>query len=245
MAKQRHLEKAPITEALIDLRVILPSDFYAQEFSKLSEELSARYPKKEPHKLYSGSFGVQEGKPFIGPTEDKGIQAYYYKSEDERNIVQFRLDGFTFNRLHPYTKWDSVISEARNMWKLYCSVAKPEQIIRFAVRYINRLDLQLPIDFQHYLTAPPKIPDSLPQELSGFLTKMVISEAGITANIIQSLDRSAKPDHCVIILDIDVFEVKASGFDEEKVWPEFEKLRSFKNRIFFESITEKTARLYE
>lgn len=245
MATQRHLEKAPITEAIIDLRVILPSNFDAQEFSKLSEEIAARYPKKEPRKLFTGSFGVQEGKPFIGPTEDKGIQGYFYKSEDERNIVQFRLDGFTSNRLHPYTKWESVISEAKNMWELYCSISKPELITRVAVRYINRLELPLPIDFEHYLTAPPKIPDSLPQELSGFLTRMVISEAGITANIIQSLDRSTKPDHGVIILDIDVFEVKESGFDKEKVWPEFEQLRSFKNRIFFKSITEETARLYE
>lgn len=245
MATQRHLKNAPITEALIDLRVILPSDFDAQEFSKLSEELSPRYPKKEPRKRVTGSFGVQDGKPFTGPTEDKGIYGYYYKSEDERNIVQFRLDGFTFNRLHPYTKWKSVISKAKNVWELYCSVAKPEQITRVAVRYINRLELRLPIDFEHYLTAPPKIPDALPQELSHFLTRMVIHEAGITANIIQSLDRSTKPDHGVIILDIDVSKIEKFGFDKENVWSEFEQLRKFKNRIFFESITEKTARLYE
>lgn len=245
MARKRHLTKAPITEALIDLRVILPSDFDAQEFSKLSDQLSAKYPKKEPRKLVSGSFGVREGKPFTGPTEYKGIDGFYYKSEDERNIVQFRSDGFTFNHLYPYTKWESVITEAKNMWELYCSLAKPEIISRVAVRYINRLELPLPIEFERYLTAPPKIPDSLPQELSGFLTRILISEAGITANIVQSLDSSTKPDHGVIILDIDVFEVKKSGFDKENVWSEFEQLRKFKNRIFFKSITEETARLYK
>jgi len=245
MARQRHLKKAPITEALIDLRVILPSDFDAQEFSKLSDQLSAKYPKKEPRKHIRSSFGMREGKPFTGPIEDKGIDAYYYKSEDERNIVQFRSDGFTFNHLHPYTKWESVISEARNMWELYCSVAKPEQITRIAVRYINRLELPLPIEFERYLTAPPKIPDSLPQELSGFLTRILISEDAITANIVQSLGRSTKTDHGVIILDIDVFEVQASGFAEDNVWSKFEQLRKFKNRIFFKSITEETVRLYK
>jgi len=247
MARQRHLNKAPITEAIIDFRVILPSGFEPQEFSNLSVDLSGRYPKNEPRRIITGAFGMEKGKPFIETPEDKGIQGYIYKSEDEKNVVQFRLDGFTFNRLYPYTEWESVLSEAKNLWQLYSSKSKPELITRIAVRYINRLDLQLPIkDFEEYLTAPPKIPASLPQEVSRFLTRIVIHDADITANIIQSLDKSPKPDHVGIILDIDVFKIKEkSGFDKVNVWTEFEKLRELKNRIFFESITEKTARLYE
>ncbi len=64
-----------------------------------------------------------------------------YVSEDEVKLVQFRLDGFTFNRSKPYTSWEQVFPEAFGLWKEYVSLAAPEFVNRIAVRYINRLDL--------------------------------------------------------------------------------------------------------
>jgi uncharacterized protein (TIGR04255 family) len=51
-----------------------------------------------------------------------------------------------------------------------------------------------------------------------------------------------------LILDIDVFrESKTADWkaSDHSVWSELEKMRAFKNQIFFESITEKTAELFE
>ncbi len=246
MARQRHLNSAPIVEAIIDLRVGLPSAFNPQEFLSLSNILADRYPTNEPRKMFAGAFGLEEGKPFIQPPEDKGIQGYVYKSKDEKNVVQFRIDGFTFSRLYPYTEWEDVLLEAKGLWKLYSSISVPELITRVALRYINRLDIPLPIDdLQEYFTAPPKIPDSLPQEMRHFFIKIVIQESDISANIVQALQGSSKPEHVGIIFDIDVFKRQESGFDEDTIWQTFEQLRDLKNRIFFESITEKTARMYE
>ncbi len=42
---------------------------------------------------------------------DEGIQGYFYKSDDGKNIARFRKDGFTFSRLKPYTDWESVLVE--------------------------------------------------------------------------------------------------------------------------------------
>ncbi len=247
MVRQRHLSNAPITEAIIDFRVKLPADFDTKEFLSLSAHLSDRYPSNEPRRIITGAFGMEKGgKPFIQPPEDKGIQGYFYKSADGKNIAQFRLDGFTFNRLNPYSDWNTVLSEAQNLWELYVSKSEPEVVTRIAVRYINRLELRLPInDFGDYLTAPPKVPDSLPQEVSQFLTKVVIREGDITANIIQALEKSPKPEHIGIILDIDVFKLLELGINRENIWAEFEQLHAMKNLIFFESITERTVRLYE
>lgn len=246
MAKQRYLRNAPIIEAIIDFRVKLPSGFNPEDFLSLSREVSDRYPKNEPRRIFTGAFGIKEDKPFIEKPEMKGIQGYIYKSEDERNIAQFRIDGFTFSRLDPYTEWESVLSEAKSLWEIYSSKSLPELISRIAVRYINRLDLPLPMQgFEKYLTAPPPIPESLPQETSQFLTKIVIHEADITANIIQALTKSPKPEHIGVILDIDVYRADKLGIDESSVWSEFARLREMKNRIFFGSITENVARLYE
>ena len=45
-----------------------------------------------------------------------------------------------------------------------------------------------------------------------------------------------------MVLDIDVFKEKA--FDGQEAWDVLDRLRDFKNQIFFDSITEKTAKLY-
>ncbi len=246
MARHRHLKNAPIVEAIIDLRVKNPSSFRVTDFLSLKEDLKKEYPIVEDRRLVEVG-GKIEGKQIEQTIIDKGITGYFFKTSDSKNVAQFRIDGFTFSRLSPYPEWETVLSEAKRLWGLYSIKCLPELITRIAVRYINRLDLPLPMgDFAEYLTAPPTVPVSLPQGVSQFLTRVVIHDADITANIVQTMISSPKADHVGIVLDIDVFNQKEdTGFEESSIWPEFEKLRDLKNRIFFGSITEKTARLYE
>ncbi len=246
MARQRHLRNAPITEAIIDFRVKLPDGFDTKKFLEATADLNASYPKNEPRSIFTGAFGIDKGKPFIETPKVEGIQGYFFKSEDEKNIAQFRVDGFSFNRLHPYTEWGNILSEANRLWGLYYSIASPEIVKRIAVRYINRLDIKFPIkDFNEYLTAPPSIPPLLPQGISQFLNRMVIHEGDKTINLVQAMEPITETKKIGIILDIDVFKVNEAGFELEDIWSEFAQLRELKNRVFFESITEKTARLYE
>lgn len=251
MAEHRHLSNAPIAEAIIDLRVKLPPGFQVKELSPLKETLHDRYPNAKERRLFAGELGVEAGKPFAKPPEAKGIDGYVFKSADNKSVVQFNKAGFTFSRLRPYTCWEAVLSEAKALWEIYVSKTSPELVTRIATRYINQLNIPFPIsDFAQYLTAPPNIPDTLPQAVSHFLTRVVIhdTEPDITANITQALEKTpASPasDHITIILDIDVFKHKEGGFSESDIWSTFEQLRDLKNRIFFDSITEKTARLYE
>ncbi|MBI4304634.1 MAG: TIGR04255 family protein [Chloroflexi bacterium] len=244
MARQRHLKNAPITEALIDFRVSLPTDFNITSFSNLEKDLSGKYPNKKPLRLITGKIGIEAGK-HINVTEDKGIQGYAYESEDGKNIAQFRADGFTHNRLEPYTSWDEVIGEAKFLWNVYKKVARPRLITRIAVRYLNRLNI--PANLGEYITNPPKLPDGVPETVSSFLTRIVIqdSDRGVAANITEALEKSVEPNCLMVILDIDVYKQHDFGVDDENVWNTFTQMRELKNLIFFNTITEKTAERYE
>ncbi len=247
MAKQRHLTNAPIVEALIDFRAKLPSGYNVTEFLSLKKTLGKSYPQVEESRAFESGL-IVKGKQIEQILKDRGLRGYFFKSPDGKNIVQFREDGFTFSRLNPYTNWETVLAEAKKLWALYLRTASPELVTRLATRYINRMDIPLPInDFKQYLTAPPSIPESLPQGVSHFLTRVTIRdpELDMIAHVLQALEKSAKPDHVSIILDIDVFKQMESGFGESDIWPTFEHLRNLKNRIFFDSITEETARLFE
>ena len=246
MTTQRYLANAPIVEAIVDFRVKLTSGFDVNKFLSLKASLAQDYPTSEEKWAYQGEFRFSKEQS-QGTVKGTKLLGYLFKSADGKNVVQFRVDGFTFSRLHPYTDWDMVLAEAKKTWELYQDLARPEIVHRLATRYINRMDIPLPIDFEQYLTAAPRIPEGLPQEVTRFFSTVGIvdPDSKILATIIQTMERSKKPKHMSIILDIDAYIVMESGFTTDQIWPNFDLLRTTKNRIFFQSITEKTVRLFE
>ncbi len=239
------LKKAPITEALIDIRVKLPSDFDVKNISSIYESIKNQYPETQERKI--SKVKLEPKAEEILKSSRPEIDGYRYFSSDKKQIVQARLDGFTFSRLHPYIKWEELRDEAHRLWQLYKNITYPESITRVAVRYINNLNIPMPIrDFSDYLTAPPTVPEGLPQVVSSFLTRVVIHESSVGANAIitQALEQIVT-DVAPIILDIDVFKLEPKGIEQKDAWEIIEKLRHFKNKVFFSSITDNLKEMYK
>lgn len=245
MAKYTHLENAPITEALIDIRVKMREDLTVEQLESIYNSISGQYPDKKVRHKWEGKFEFKKGElPVSLGTET--IDGYIFTSTDQKQIFQARLDGFTFSRLKPYETWERLRDEAYRLWQKYREVVSPE-ITRVALRYINKMEFPLPIkDFSDYLTAAPIVPEGLPQGVSSFLTRVVIHEPSIDAAAIitQALEQVVNPNLVPLILDIDVFKQKSEGISEKDAWDTLEKLRHFKNKIFFESITEKAKEIF-
>jgi len=249
MAQQRHLKNAPITEALIDIRVKLPDEFEISQFEPIKKEIENQYPIFEEQRSFKHSHAFKEGKPKNFSFEDMGVQGFFFKTADKIKIAQFRLDGFTFNHLKPYSDWETIFEEARRLWTLYKEITSLELITRLAVRYINHLKLPLPIDnFADFFTAPPTVPEGLPQSLIKFQSRNVIIEPEnqIIANITQASDeKGSDSQNLNVILDIDTLKNVNYRAENKQMWDIFENLRKMKNDIFFKSLTEKTVRLFE
>lgn len=245
MAEPRHLASAPITEAVIDFRVKLSPSFQAEEFLSLEKELAERYPTFKRLQEFRQTIEIKEIPITESMTKLRGVRL---ESSEGRNVVQFRIDGFTFSRLKPYTRWEEVFAEAMEVWQLYKAKALPELVTRLAVRYINHMQLPLPIiELSEHLTSAPRIPADLPQEISNVLTRVVVNapEIAASANITQALEQSVRPDHITLLLDIDAFKRVEMEVGSDNISIILQQLRHLKNRIFFGLITEKTARLYE
>lgn len=244
MAEYPTLKNAPITEALIDIRVKLSSEFDAKNIDSIYESIKNQYPEKQEQRISEVRF-EPKAKEIVRPSSAK-INGYRYISSDKKQIVQVRLDGFTFSRLRPYIKWEELRDEAYRLWQLYKNITSPESINRVALRYINNLNIPMPLrDFGDYLTAPPTVPEELPQGVGSFLNRIVIHEPSLGANavITQALEQIAT-DTAPIILDIDVFKLQPKGIEEKEAWEIIEKLRHFKNKIFFSSITDRLKETY-
>lgn len=238
--------KAPITEALIDIRVELPEDATLSKLEKLHDLIKADYPGKKSRRRFEAQIEFkEEQQPLRRSTFQQ--DGYYFTSADGKRIVQYRLDGFGFNRLRPYSRWEDLRDEARKAWGIYAMNVNPLAVNRLAVRYINSIEIPFKsFDFDDYFTAIPKIPEGLPQALQHFFTQTMIpfSEQGVTAVVIQTPSGKQDPVSTAIILDIDVFMEKHLAPEDKLIWEIFEELRYIKNDIFFKSIKDKTKELF-
>ena len=247
MPAPRHLRYAPITEAIIDFRVKAHPEFRPKAFTSLQTQLSSRFPKMDEYRGLQATFGMIRGRGQPPVVQDLGLQGYVFKTSDEKTIAQFRVDGFTFNRLRPYTGWEELFPQALDLWHLYSRVSGPEVITRLAVRYINRITLPAgAITFETYLRAAPVIPPELPQSISSFLTRVTIADphTDIAAHVAQALEANTPEQHLIVILDIDAYKQSEFAVDDPMIEQILQQLREFKNQIFFNSLTEETLRQF-
>ncbi len=249
MARQRHLPRAPITEALIDIQVA-PRD--GLTFAGLQEAISAPefgYYVKNP--ILEGTFGfmlTSDGKQPLTTAESAQIGLRLH-SHDEKYVAQCRLSGFTLSRLPPYEEWPNLVQEARRVWAVYTERLVPKRVTRVAARFIN--NLQLPMDdggsYQKYLHKLVDIPDEAPQVVASFLQRFQLVDIESDARVIltMALEDTLPGRRVPVIIDIDAFRVTDLELPNQDLWDILEKLRELKNRCFFGTITEATAGLYE
>lgn len=246
MGKARHLSRAPLREALIDLQFETPVALdtiraFAAAKAKQFEQVGDIWQASVGFNLgQDGGVGTSAGSIALGKRLD---------SKAPPHVLQIKTTGFTFSRLHPYDTWQSMRDAAAALWRDFAEVAKPS-VSRTALRYINELKLPLPItDFADYLTVPPQVPAALPQSISGFLQRTVIvnQPSGSVAVVMQAMEdiqAGLSPQDVTVVLDIDVFRYEQVQPLGDRLTQSLEDLHEFKNRIFFEHLTDRALELY-
>jgi uncharacterized protein (TIGR04255 family) len=246
MARIRRLAHAPITEAIFDFRIALPPAFEVTTFDPLRARLADRYPTVQERRSFEARFAFKEGKP-AQPETRGGLDGYVFRSADNLSAAQFRLDGFTYNRLAPYTSWDQLMPEALALWDTYVETTRPEAVTRVAVRYVNRLRIPAAGGLSKYLVVlPPRFPGT-PQHLAAYLMRVSSHdpESAYHANITHALEPKPGTAEASVILDIDVYTVSDLDLESRTLAPILETMRTIKNEVFFGTITEEMARQYE
>ena len=243
MARRRaHLNHAPIVEALIDFKVVPHDGISVSDFRDLGSQVGDQYPDQSPLQSIEAKFGLESGRL----VDSRAIRDVGIAFKGESVVAQFRVDGFTFNKLAPYTSWDEVFAEALRLWRIYVQAARPLDLARMAVRYVNRLQLPSPADLSKYLEVPPTLPPPLSHRMQEYLTRFVIvdRDRDASAVIIQALERSLDSAVMSLLFDIDAFRDDALAPDDSSIPDVFQRLRDLKNEIFFATLTESTVEMY-
>jgi len=236
MTSYPHLSKAPIAEAVLDIRVEVADEEIQQQIESFHEKIKGEYPEKKKKNTIQAHVDLEEK----SVTSRNDVTGFQFFSQDGKNVFQVDLDGVTVNRLKPYEDWGTFLTRAKKLWEMYQQGFQITKIKRLALRYINHIPVKRGEDMDDYFTAPPRIPKDLPQVIAGYFSKTVFRNENkkIIGQVTQTSFESS-PDCFSAILDIETIRTYEDN-QGVNIWDDFEELREFKNRIFFASITDKT-----
>jgi uncharacterized protein (TIGR04255 family) len=235
--KDGHYDKAPIKEAIIDIQIESPSLTLAS-VEKVGIPPPPGYAERK--KLMMGQFRAEfgEGMPTATATQDQ--MGYAFVGGEGKHVVQFKVNGFAFSRLAPYQTWEQLRNEAKALWGSYRQIVGALPVGRVGLRYVNQLDLPLPIrDFRDFIRLYPEISSDLPQQLAGFFLQVQIPQEDLGAMLIlnEAMVPPSSPDVASVVLDIDVFRQGLKIESDDEIWNVLEALRLRKNLIFEGCIT--------
>jgi uncharacterized protein (TIGR04255 family) len=240
--------KAPITEALLDIQVVSPEAADNAKLADFHRYIEERFPEKQEREVWTQEIKLKHGE--APKTEAAGgVSGYFFKSADKGKLVQVRKNGFTFHKLRPYENWETFRDEAKELWERYRQHVCPTNVSRLGLRYINRIEVPLPIkDFRDYCLLFPDIPPEIPQSLMELFLRFVVPDSESRSNGIVTVTfepPTSEANVLGLILDIDVFQqFTVLSPDNDTLWKTFETLREYKNRIFMSSTTESAKKLF-
>jgi len=155
------LPNPPIIEAVLDIDCDLPPGRELSDVQKVAADaLRERYPTFRPQFIQAHVVTKEaDGVPELRVNE--GLGALQFLTADEKQLVQFRVNGFSFNRLAPYSSLDDYLPEIEASWQAFVAIAKPLLIRKVGIRTINRILLPMQdgsLDFGNFLQVPPCLP---------------------------------------------------------------------------------------
>lgn len=242
---------APIIEAVVDIDCDLPPDL---DFEGLREKagdlLRNRYPKFRQQFLQHHVVSKEEGDVEPQLKVNKGLGAMQFLTDDELQLVQFRPNGFSFNRLAPYSSFDDYLPEIEAGWADFRKLCQPVVIRKIGIRMINRVKLPLAegrVQLEEYLKVPPRLPETgSPLIFHGLLEQhmAIDSESKNRVNIVKTTE-SPKDGFLPLILDIDTFRPgEEAPSDWHDISCRLKSLRDLKNRIFQATLTDRCLNLF-
>ncbi len=238
-----HLTKAPIVEAVIEVRVNTEKPLEEEYLLSSVKKRVPGYSKISPQHEYKHELKLPPDKKSELKVADPVFKGARLHADGTPQIVQFNRDGFVFSRLQPYETWESLQKEAWHLWGTYKELACPLMINRVGVRFINEFPISFEsFDLDDYLQGAPKPPGDSGLPFLGFFHQdaLDVPNSPYKINLIRTIQKSLQPKGFQLIIDIDVFNDNNFETNDDILLENLAEMRCLKNQLFFDCITEKT-----
>lgn len=243
-----HLPGAPIVEAVIEIRARAQTPWDEPAISAWLTSRLPDYPTMHAQNEFRFEFlkrpGVAEQ-----THRDLGLKGLRFESADKLHVAQLNRDGFVFSRLQPYDCWHKFQGEALRLWNIHAELAKPLEIERLGLRFINRINVPMEgVRLKDYLQAPPCAPLGMSLPITGFLHQATLTVPGhpYLINLIQTLQPQIDESGAIgLIVDIDVGTIDPFPLEGAALEQRLAEMRWLKNKAFFGCITDKALERFQ
>jgi uncharacterized protein (TIGR04255 family) len=206
------LPKAPIVEAVIDLRARAETDWKEEFITDVLKTKLPDYPKKHSLSGFQQEFTLTPGAAPNTKTIETGWEGLRLQTGDNLNIAQFKRGGFSLSRLQPYERWEQLVEEAIRLWNIFAEIARPTEIQRLGLRYINRIEVPSSgFLLEDYMDPAPQGAKGILLPFQHFFHQDVLGVPGhpYAIQLIRTtqVDPGPNPAFLGLILDIDVFSL--------------------------------------
>lgn len=239
------IDNPPIIEAIIDIDCDLAPGLDLSELMERAKKVfQADYPIAREKLVEEHAIEKKENEPAKHSVK-RGLAALQFVTEDERQLVQLRPTGYSFNRLNPYTSFDDYLPLIRETWNHFIELCEPLLVRKVSIRMINKVLLPVEngkVALQDFLKIPPRLPQTdYSLDFTGFFEQHAFSDhstgnKGTIIKTVNGVDSASAP----LILDT---EVSHNGEIEPKDWEAIDarlaSLRSLKNQIFKNTLQDR------
>lgn len=244
--RQPSLSKAPVAEAILDVRFGSSIDVQPAIFDTLLAKLKEKYPNQKKLSVQEAQIRFGGEDVTISGEQSTSHNGYILSDESQSRLIQIRQEGFAANILQDYRGYEDLKNMAKEVWdELAMTFPLPLTCERISLRFVNIFSLELPFEPAEYFKIFPRFPLADDLQLNpDTLLRYSISDAlhGQVAIITHRII-AKEPKVATIILDIDAIRVVPS--ESSQIWGNFDFLRSLKNAIFFDSLTEKAIQRFQ
>lgn len=244
-----NLSNPPIVEVVLDFDCDMPPGISMTALETPAKHaFTGQYPQVQPRYLQQMRFSSNEG--VSNSSVQSSLQAWVFRQSDDKQLVQVRQSGFSFNRLAPYSNFDAYLPEIRRTWDIYRGFAAPLSVRALRLRYLNLINLPLEdsggIELENYLTILPTLLESERFVLSGFLSQYTATDRQTGYQVAVTITPQPRDgNNLPILFDNTAF---ATGQWDAEDWDNIESilrsLRALKNQIFFDTVKESCTNLF-
>ncbi|MEK9505175.1 TIGR04255 family protein [Gaopeijia maritima] len=241
MADIRKLARAPIREAVVEIRVPRLENPNALEILEtLARDLGFEQVLQGFRFSADFSFG-----PLGLKGDDPREVPHGFKAVSDDHIIDLDLDAVRVIRLEPYSNWEELEGLVRQTWATYREALNPEKVVRIGVRYVNMIRIYPGGEVKDSFLGLPDAPPPWPQRVSSFLFRQTLHEDDIAVNVTHAMVDDVDEDRVGIVFDIDAFTQCELDPSSDTIWGTLAALRDLKNRIFFSGLTDAVIAEYE
>jgi uncharacterized protein (TIGR04255 family) len=235
-------KRAPITEAIVELRLAAP--IAAEQVEKIKDLLAADYPLA-PQVTQNVTLRTDS------PNATIEFVGYRLFSADATDIANVQRHAFSVSRLAPYTSWEEFTGRARSNWAVWKKVTGWQEVNRIGVRYVNRIDVpnpdEIPIPIEEYLVFRPFFPTfEGAASVDSFAINGAMAIANTNFRLILNAGSTDSPlvRTTSFLLDLDISREIDLPRNDDALWAVIDDIRALKNRVFEASITDQARGLF-